>query len=232
MDATALIATASLMGLAGSPHCAAMCSAPCAAIGSRCGNLQRRERRAGFAIGRVLGYAAGGAVAAGGVAGLQALADAAPALRMLWVLLQLAVLGLGVMLIATGRPPAIWRAVGMPAAAARPDAQGWQRMAAPLRSGAAGGLWLLWPCGLLQSALLVAALAGTPAQGATAMAGFAITSSLGLWLPAWLWQRLPAGWATAAWAWRGAGVALVAGAVWALGHGIWRSLPWLCVTAA
>jgi hypothetical protein len=227
MDAAALIATAGLIGLAGSPHCAAMCAAPCAAVGAGCGRTQMRERRAGFALGRVLGYAAGGAVAAGGVAGLRVLAEAAPGLRGLWLLLQLAVLGLGLWLIATGRPPAVWRSV-LPIAAARPDAQGWRRIAAPMRCGAAGSLWLLWPCGLLQSALLIAALAGTPGQGALAMASFAVTSSLGLWLPAALWQRLPAGARAAAWSWRLAGAALAAGALWALSHGVWQSLALWC----
>ena len=32
MDGVALIAAAALMGLAGLPHCAAMCAAPCAAL--------------------------------------------------------------------------------------------------------------------------------------------------------------------------------------------------------
>lgn len=107
-------------------------------------------------------------------------------------------------------------------------AAGRRAPAAPLRAGAAGGLWLAWPCGLLQSALLVASLADTPAQGAAAMAAFAATSSLGLWLPASLWGRLPSGARATAWAWRLAGAALVAAAGFALGHGLWERVALYC----
>lgn len=225
---TALILGAGLMGLAGSPHCAAMCGAPCAAVTGRCGAGRRRELLAGFTLGRLLGYAAGGAAVAGSVAAFTLLGQAAPALRALWLLLQLAVLGLGLWLLLAGRQPAWWARLGstrVPVAAA---SGGWQRMAAPLRAGAVGGLWLAWPCGLLQSALLVAALADGPAQGAAAMAAFAATSSLGLWLPGALWHRLPAGARATAWAWRLAGVALVIAAGFALGHGLWVRIAAYC----
>ena len=41
---------------------------------------------------------------------------------------------------------------------------------------ATGALWVLMPCGLLYSALLVAALSGGPLEGALAMALFALGS--------------------------------------------------------
>ena len=53
------------MGVAASPHCALMCGAPCAAIGGGC-----RRRATGFHAGRLLGYMAGGAVAAGSMAAM------------------------------------------------------------------------------------------------------------------------------------------------------------------
>ncbi len=230
MDA-ALVLGAGLMGLAGSPHCAAMCAAPCAAVTGRCGAARRHELLAGFTLGRLLAYTAGGAVVASSVAAFALLTEAAPALRSLWLMLQLAVLGLGLWLVVTGRQPAGWARLGSTRAPlARVD--GWQRVAAPLRAGAAGGLWLAWPCGLLQSALLVASLADTPAQGAAAMAAFAATSSLGLCLPAALpavlSRRLPAGARATAWAWRLAGAALVAAAGFALGHGVWEQVALYC----
>lgn len=228
MDA-ALILGAGLMGLAGSPHCAAMCGAPCAAVVGRCGPARRHELLAGFTLGRLLGYAAGGALVASSVAAFALLGQAAPALRSLWLMLQLAVLGLGLWLLVAGRQPAWWARLGS-TRAPQAAADGWQRMAAPLRAGAAGGLWLAWPCGLLQSALLVASLADTPAQGAAAMAAFAATSSLGLWLPAALWSRLPSGARATAWAWRLAGAALVAAAGFALGHGLWEQVALYCAT--
>lgn len=52
----ALIASATLMGLAGTPHCAAMCSAPC--------TLAAGPRPARLLAGRLLGYTAGGAIVA------------------------------------------------------------------------------------------------------------------------------------------------------------------------
>ena len=58
----------------------------------------------------------------------------------------------------------------------------WQVEAAPARSAGLGLAWVAWPCGLLQSALRVAALANTPASGALVMAGFAGASAAGLLL--------------------------------------------------
>ncbi|KAA9168747.1 sulfite exporter TauE/SafE family protein, partial [Delftia sp. BR1] len=81
-----------------------------------------------------------------------------------------------------------------------------------------GYAWALMPCGLLYSAVLVAALSGGPLQGASAMAAFGVGS--GLWLVAgpWLWrlgrQRLNG--LRAEWGTRLAGLMLVGVAVWAL----------------
>jgi hypothetical protein len=88
-----------------------------------------------------------------------------------------------------------------------------------------------WPCGLLQSALLVAALANTAWQGAVTMAGFAAASSLGLVLGPALWWRIGngrgAGWLSGRPAVRLAGLALAAASAWALGHGLWmRVVAW------
>jgi sulfite exporter TauE/SafE len=233
----ALILGAGLMGLAGAPHCAAMCAAPCAALTRRCGG-QRPAVMAGFLAGRLLAYTAGGAVAAAGVAAVGLLGDAAPALLPLWTALQLAVLGLGLWLLCTGRQPGWWARFGrMPSTeSTRPPPAGWQRVAAPLRAGAMGSLWLVLPCGLLQSALVVATLASTPLQGAAAMASFAAASSLGLWLPGALAARFM-GWASprtldqaraASWALRLAGASLVLAAGWALGHGLWQRVAVWC----
>lgn len=227
MDA-ALILGAGLMGLAGTPHCAAMCAAPCAAVTQRCGPVHRQELMAGFLAGRMLGYAAGGALVAASVAALGTLGGLAPALRPVWTVLHLAVLGLGLWLLLTGRQPAWWARLGTPRAAAVAPPAGWQRVAGPLRAGAAGSLWLAVPCGLLQSALLIAALANTPLQGAAAMASFAVASSLGLWLPAAVWARAPLGARQTAWALRAAGASLVVASGWALGHGVWERVAAYC----
>ena len=61
------------------------------------------------------------------------------------------------------------------------------------RRGVPGRLWVAWPCGLLQSALVVAALANTAWGGAAVMAGFAAASAAGLSLAPWAFARLAGG---------------------------------------
>jgi hypothetical protein len=219
MDAP-LIVAAGLMGLAGVPHCAAMCGAPCAAVTQRCGSTHRHELMAGFAIGRLSSYAVGGAAVAAGVGAVTLLGSAAPVLRPLWTLLHVAVLGLGLWLLLTGRQPAWWSRLGAAPVVALP-APGWQRMAAPLRASAAGGLLLALPCGLLQSALLIAALASTPAQGALAMASFAAASSVGLWLPGVVGERWSSNRSVGVLTLRLAGATLAVASAWALSHDLW-----------
>ena len=118
----------------------------------------------------------------------------------------------------------------------KPDRLLAHRMRVPgsLRAAAAGTLWLALPCGLLQSALIVAALASTPWQGAAAMSAFAATSSLGLVVYPALLARLthrPHAMLSGAWAIRASGAALVAASAWGLGHGLWQRLGALCAGA-
>lgn len=237
MDA-ALILSALLMGLAGSPHCVAMCGAACTALAGRCGGARPQQALAGFHLGRLLGYAAAGAVAAGSVTLLARFSQLTPALRPLWTLVHVAALALGVWLLVRGRQPAWLETLGRgtrlaPAAAARAGEGGWQPMLGPLKAGAAGAAWVAWPCGLLQSALVVAALGQHPASGASIMAAFAIGSSLGLWLGPALWWRAGAPGADklagGGWAVRLAGLGLAAASAWALGHGLWTRLAAWCI---
>ncbi len=226
MDA-ALIASAGLIGLLGAPHCTAMCGAPCSALTRRCGGDPAAW--AGFLGGRFAGYVAAGALVAGGVALVKMLGGLAPALRPLWAALHLVALGIGVWMLCTGALPAWFERLGAPSrsAPAPAGAGGWQPMSGPLQAAGAGSLWVGLPCGLLQSALVVAALASTPAQGAAAMAAFAATSSLGL-------AVLPLAWARGVevgrlrWAVRASGALLIVGAGWALGHGLWQRVAAYC----
>ncbi|RVU45574.1 sulfite exporter TauE/SafE family protein [Rubrivivax rivuli] len=233
-----LVVSATLLGLAGAPHCAAMCSAPCAAATGR----QPRHSLV-FHLARVGSYALGGAVVASSVAALAAWSALSPALRPLWVLLHAGALALGLWLLIQARQPAWMERLGrVPAAeggltvAAGPSggaapAPGWQRLQGPAQAGAAGALWVAWPCGLLQSALLVAALGSSAATGAAAMAGFALASAPGLLFGPWLLQRLLRGQNAAArerLAVRAAGLMLVAAAAWALGHGVWHEVAAFC----
>lgn len=237
-----IVASALLLGLAGAPHCTAMCSAPCAAVVGRSAGARGLVA---FHVARVVGYAAAGGVAAGGVALLGVMAQAAPWVRPLWALLHAALFVLGLWLLWQGRQPALLAQFGRPLqpalAAAGGGGAGWQpvqwagpgRGAAPAwRAGLAGGLWVAWPCGLLQSALVVAALSNSALGGAMAMAAFAVASSAGLVLAPFVWRRLGrAGSARAeAWALRAAGLMLAAMSGWALTEGLWHRFAEYCAT--
>lgn len=230
---TALVVSASLMGLAGGPHCAAMCGAACSVVAAR-------SRRPGvdgataspmlaLHAGRVVGYAAMGAVAAASVSAIGTFSSAAPMVRPLWAIVHVAAVALGLWLLRAGRAPA-WLSSAKPRfaplAQARPI-QVYRSLPASTRAGLAGVAWVIVPCGLLQSALLVSALASSPATGAAVMAAFALASTLGLWLAQRLWTRLgrsSAGARLAAWPVRAAGALLAGSSLFALWHGLGAAL--------
>lgn len=203
----ALIASATLMGLVGTPHCAAMCSAPCALAGG--------QKPARLLVGRVLGYTAGGAIAA---ASAEALARASQSLTLLqpaWALVQTALLLFGLTLLVRGRMP-VW----LGSVSWRPQ---------PRHAFATGLAWVVMPCGLLHAALLLAGLSGSVGSGALAMAGFALASTPGLVIaPLWRARLLKRGAGGEVLALRLAGLALAVGAGWALGHGIWQRAVLAC----
>src|SRR5574337_412469 len=168
-------------------------------------------------------------LAAASVGALGAIGQAVAALRPLWTLVHVAALGLGVFLVWQGRQPAWMANVG--STRTPPAAAGWQALRGPTRRVAAGLAWAAWPCGLLQSALLVAALAGSPWQGAAVMATFAAASAAGLVLGPALWWRLGRGRDGAAAgtaAVRLAGLMLALASAWALGHGLWMRMAAWC----
>ncbi len=228
----ALIVAAALMGFAGAPHCAAMCGAACGALVRGDASVRPGAAWLGFLSGRVAGYAAAGAIASSAVALAGALGETASALHALWTLLHAAALALGLWLLITARQPAWMQRIGAAPAMLQPAGNGWQRVAGPLRSGGLGLAWVALPCGLLQSALVVAALSSYPAGGAAAMAAFALTSSLGLAVvPAltlrWGGVRVAA-LQSGAWVVRLAGAALAGASAWALGHGLWQRVVAFC----
>ena len=232
MDAPLILAGLA-MGVAASPHCAAMCGAPCATLTGGC-----RRSAAGFHVGRLLGYMTAGAVAASSVALLGAWSQAAPALRPLWALLHLAFLALGLWWLATGRQPA-WMIRG--GAVPTSVAVHWVgRHRRPLRSAAAGLAWVAWPCGALQAGLLLSALANSAQGGALVMAGFALGSAPALAAAPWVWARWQAiaprsfaGTASPAQVarlgFRVAGVGLVLASGWALTRGLWERFAAWCL---
>jgi len=173
---SSLAVTAVLMGLVGGPHCVAMCGAACAGLAQAAGPRQRHALIA-FQIGRLVGYSVLGAVAAGGMQALGWLSLQSAALRPVWSMLHVTVMLVGVWLMLQARQP-VW----LDQSARRL----WQRVrqSHDRRTRSApwiiGALWIFMPCGLLYSALLVAALSGGPLEGALSMALFAAGSSLGL----------------------------------------------------
>ena len=228
--------SALLMGLAGSVHCVAMCGAASAAVVSSCSPGQPRAGWGGFHLGRLLGYAAAGAVAAASVGLLARIGQWSPALRPLWTLAHMAGLALGLYLLWQGRQPAWLERMGrggdrqgqVVRVVRTPSGGAW-------RAGSLGALWWAWPCGLLQSALLVAALANGPVGGALVMAVFALGSSVGLGLLPWLWARWNAGcddrarrWTV--WVIRLSGLALAAASAWALGHDLFMRVVAWCLS--
>lgn len=233
---TTLALTALLMGLAGGPHCLAMCGAACAGIGrsaQKQGGGQGTFAMLLFQLGRILGYSALGALAASTMQGVGWLSTQSAAFRPVWTLFHLMAFFIGAWLLLRAEQPiwlegfgrSIWRRV--------------QGLTAhlKLRHGGAvllGVLWALMPCGLLYGALLVAALSNNPVEGAGVMALFALGSAVVLTLGPWLWLRLrgaqPLGNASGAWGVRLAGAALAASSAWALWMGLVEyQAPWCLV---
>lgn len=208
---TSLAATALLMGLAGGPHCIAMCGAACAGIGQAAG-AHKNSAMWSFQAGRVFGYSALGALAAASMQGLGWLTVQSAALRPVWTLFHVATLVLGLLLLWKAQQPIWLEQAGKKIwIGARSLAAGRGR-GAPLVIGA---LWTFLPCGLLYSALLVAALTGHALEGALVMALFALGTSVSLMAGPWLWLRLR-GHGAGDWGVRLAGLALAASSVWAL----------------
>ena len=225
MDLT-LAATALLMGVAGGPHCVAMCGAACAGLGRTQVGQSTRALWV-FQAGRLVGYSALGALAAVSMQGLGWLSVHSAALRPVWTLFHVAAALLGLMLVCQARQP-VWLEDS-----ARTVWRGVRSVTGNLKGGAAlapiglmGVLWAFLPCGLLYSAVLVAAMTSSAAQGAGVMALFAFGSSVSLIAGPWLWLRL--GWqGSGQWAIRIAGLALLASSVWALWMGLVNNTaPW------
>jgi len=222
---TSLAVTALVMGLAGGPHCIAMCGAACAGIGQAAAP-RSTQAISMFQLGRLAGYSALGALAAATMQGLGWLTIQSAALRPVWTMVHVAAVLLGLMLLIQARQP-LWLETGARRVWARVrTATQSMGLAAPLGLGVA---WALMPCGLLYSALLVATLAGSVAGGALVMALFALGSGVSLWLGPWLLLRLGRG-GRDAWGMRIAGLALLLTAAWGLWMGLaHEQAPW-CVT--
>lgn len=227
----ALLLTGALMGLAGTPHCVSMCAAGCAAAARHCTPQRPGGALTGLLLGRLLAYGVAGAVAASIAEGARWFVDGTGWLKPLWTMLQIGLLMLGVWLLLRGRLPASIEA--WTERLGRQPAQGGavQKVHLPgeLKAFGLGALWPALPCGLLHAALLVAAVASGPVEGASVMMAFGLTSSLALVIGPALWLRLlrgssATGGAAAVtspvWAIRLAGASIVVAVGWSMGHSL------------
>ena len=215
------------MGLAGGPHCVAMCGAACAGLGRTGGSTGDNLRAMWlFQLGRVLGYSALGALAATSMQGLGWLTGQNAALRPVWSFFHVACVALGLTLLWQAKQPVWLEATGRKIwIQARRFTQNGGRTAPFL----VGAVWALLPCGLLYSALLVATLTSRPIEGAAVMTLFVAGTSVSLMAGPWLWLRLR-GHDSGDWGMRLAGLALAASSAWALWMGlVHNTAPW-CIT--
>lgn len=179
---TALIYSALVMGLAGGPHCVAMCGAACNSF------TQSPEKPYAiyfYHLGRVCGYALLGAIATFAIQSIAWLSSYSSVLHPLWTFFHVLVFFWGFMLLIFARQP-VWV-----------DQAGrniWQQVKklSLIQGGHfyIGMLWALMPCGLLYSALIIASFNGNPFGGAVSMAAFAAGSAISLFFAPWLWLKL------------------------------------------
>lgn len=192
-----LLISAFLMGLGGLPHCAVMCGAPCAAAFPKGLPLLAL-------VGRALGYALLGAVAAASAGLVATWGRDMAILQPFWVMAQFGAVLFGLWLLWMGRVPAWLDRFGMDLyhrlrrrfSSSRAVGDGrWSGQSAVVLL--AGMLWALMPCGLLYGALMVAVLAPSAWGGALVMLSFAVASSAGVWfapaLLAWMRRRFTRG---------------------------------------
>ena len=225
--------SALLLGLAGGPHCAVMCGALQAGVARRSTPRATTQALVSLHLGRLVGYTAAGALVAVSVSALSSLGSTSSWLRPVWTMLQVAAVAFGCTLMVTGSVPA-WvsglRWPRAPAQALTPAVATVQlpgRLPSALKAAGAGACWAAMPCGLLQSALIVAALANTAAQGAGVMGAFAVGTSVSLLLVGSAWARLGRSglrWARVNLSVRLAGALLAVSSAFALFHGLGSAL--------
>lgn len=194
MTFTALIAAAAATGALGAWHCAAMCG-PLAVGGCR-----DARRAAGYFGGRLVAYAAVGAVVGAAGARLAHSTGFARVQTVALIALAAAAAWRGWSLL---RPPPLAKL-----GARRRRSWTWIAEALPREGLGLGLVTGVLPCGMLMAAWMLAAAAGDPLRGAAVMAVFCAASAPGLIAPLLarrLARKLPR---------RAAGVAWCALAVW------------------
>ena len=185
MNSWPLLAAALLMGITGSVHCVAMCSAlqQTAIAGRRTIAIQPADRHPRhdlwFQGGRLVGYTLLGLAA--GIAGDRLLTAASlqPVFQSIWAALNAVLLSIGLSMLLSGREPR-WLAAAAPRWIRQPPSA--QGAASGPSLAARGLLWALLPCGLLYAALSLAILAANPVGAALVMTAFGTGTAGGLLL--------------------------------------------------
>lgn len=218
---SALIYSALIMGLAGGPHCVAMCGAACTALTQ---SQQHRYAIYQYHVGRLLGYALLGALATLAIQSIAWLSSYSKSLHPLWTFFHVLIFVWGLLLMIYARQPiwvdhagrTVWRYV---------------KKLGMKRGGYfyIGMLWALMPCGLLYSALIIASFNGNPLGGALSMAAFAAGSSVSLFLAPWLWLKLKTN-AIEPYGMRLAGLLLSAASAWAIWMDLTHNTKIWCVS--
>ncbi|MFM9835419.1 MAG: sulfite exporter TauE/SafE family protein [Methylophilaceae bacterium] len=218
---SSLVLTSLIMGLAGGPHCVAMCGAACGSLSKANGSGSFWQ----FQLGRLIGYACLGALAASSIGLLAWLSSKTSQLHPIWTFFHVFIFCWGLVLLLFARQPIWIQHIGRNI---------WHRIQkmAQMRGGVfiTGICWALMPCGLLYSAVIVASLSGNPLQGSLSMAAFAIGSSGSLIFGQWLWSKLKVAnqIITESISMRLAGLALVILAGWAIWMDVVHQINLFC----
>lgn len=188
-----LLTTAFLMGLAGVPHCAAMCATPCAVA-------LPQGLPASAVLGRSLGYGVLGALAAAATATLATWSRWFSVLQPFWIMALAAAVLLGGWMLVRGALPMTLQNHGLAAYRRLQGSlgdQGWlsrHPQLALVLPTVLGMAWAALPCGLLYGAVMVAALAPDFWGGAAVMLAFSLPGAVALWwlprhLSVWRWAQ-------------------------------------------
>jgi sulfite exporter TauE/SafE len=218
MSLITLLATSAALGLVGGVHCVAMCtglqkvavhglknpdSGDSLTVGTgphrtipikminqaapAAGALRAVGQDMVFQLSRVAGYALLGAAVGASSAALRWGAEAAPLMRPVWGLFNAALLMLGLALLVLGRQPVWVDGLGRRFWSTTKSGSSTPRVKRHVLSGLA---WSLLPCGLLYSALAVAALASSALGGASVMIAFGAATALDLLAARWLLRAI------------------------------------------
>lgn len=186
------VLSAFAVGLLGGVHCAAMCGGIVGALATHSGRAPVRLHVA-YSGGRIASYTLVGALAGWIGSGASLLEGMLPAERILYLLANVVLIGMGLYLAGVSRAilwlerpgAAVWRAV-------EPLA----RPLFPVRSVAAaagvGAVWGFLPCGMVYTVLVGALAAHDPFTGAAMLAAFGLGTLPNLLAIGMLAQRVSA----------------------------------------